>query len=208
MRTLRSLNRVVPKLAIAVIFAMLAGSVVLAYAQDDKQQDNRAQPDQTRPDDASRPQQNEAKPSRPDEGNPPRQDEKRDQMHGQDQSHPQAAPDRQDHPDQPAREGQPAPNRQMGNDHPENHPVNDRGGRIPDDQFRAHFGRDHHFRARGVIVVGQPRFQYGGYTFELAQPWPSGWAYTDDCYIDYIDGQYYLIDLSHPGIEIPLIVIL
>jgi len=27
---------------------------------------------------------------------------------------------------------------------------------------------------------------------------------TDDCYIDYIDGEYVLIDLSHPGMQIAL----
>ena len=29
----------------------------------------------------------------------------------------------------------------------------------------------------------------------------------DDCYIDYIDGEYVLIDLRHPGVEIPLVVV-
>jgi hypothetical protein len=201
MRTLRFLNGWMLKLVIlnAAVLFLLAGSVIPARAQDDKQQDNKpAQRDQTRPDDASRPQ-DAAKPARPDEGNPPRQDEKQNQMRGQDQLHPQATPGRQDHPEQPSHEGQAAPHQ---------HPANDHGGRIPDKQFHAHFGQPHHFRAQGVIVAGQPRFQYGGYTFEFVQPWPVGWAYTDYCYIDFIDGQYYLIDLSHPGIEIPLIVIL
>ncbi len=196
MRIFRFLN-------IAILSALLA-SAALLYAQDDKQQDNHPAQDQARPDDAGR-EPAEAKPARPDAGNPPGQDEKQDQMH------PQATPERQDHPEQPAPKAQPAPNRQMGNDHAENdhaHPANDRGGRIPDKQFHAHFGQQHHFRAQGVIVAGQPRFQYGGYSFQLVQAWPAGWAYTDDCYIDYIDGQYFLIDLLHPGIEIPLIVVM
>lgn len=198
MRTLRSLNRVIPRLAIAVILSLLAGTVLLAYAQDDKQQDDKpAQQQQAKPGDASRPP-DAAKPARPDEAKPSKQDEKQDQMRGQDQSHPQATTDRQAHPE-PAREGQAAPNQ---------HPANGQGGRIPDQQFHAHFGQQHHFRAQGVIVAGQPSFQYGGYGFQLVQAWPVGWAYTDYCYIDYIDGQYFLIDLSHPGIEIPLIVIM
>jgi hypothetical protein len=82
-----------------------------------------------------------------------------------------------------------------------------RGSRIPDDKFRAHFGRQHTFKVRTTVVEGQPRFQYSGYWFALANPWPVGWAYTDDCYVDYIDGEYVLIDLLHPGVMIALIVV-
>jgi len=34
-----------------------------------------------------------------------------------------------------------------------------------------------------------------------------GWAYADDCYIDFIDGEYVLIDLLHPGVQIVLVVV-
>ena len=81
------------------------------------------------------------------------------------------------------------------------------GQKIPDDKFRSHFGRQHTFRVHTTVVEGQPRFQYGGYWFALQNPWPAGWAYSDDCYVDYIDGEYVLIDLLHPGVEIPLIVV-
>jgi hypothetical protein len=76
-------------------------------------------------------------------------------------------------------------------------------GRIPDDRFRSSFGREHHFR---VEHVDNRRFQYGGYWFTFNEGWPAGWAYTDDFYIDFIDGQYYLIDLSHPGVQLLLVV--
>jgi hypothetical protein len=80
----------------------------------------------------------------------------------------------------------------------------DRGhGRIPDDRFRASFGREHHFR---VGHFDNRRFQYGGYWFSFNEGWPVGWAYTDDFYIDFIDGQYYLIDLTHPGVQLLLVV--
>jgi hypothetical protein len=59
-----------------------------------------------------------------------------------------------------------------------------------------------------VIVRGQLQFQYGGYTFELVDAWPGDWAYTDDCYIDYVDGEYFLFDLLHPGVRIALFVVL
>jgi len=81
--------------------------------------------------------------------------------------------------------------------------------RIPDDKFRSHFGRAHTFAIRQpVIVNNQPRFQYGGYWFEIVDPWPAQWSYSDDCYIDYIDDNYYLIDPLHPGIQIALFVVM
>ena len=81
-------------------------------------------------------------------------------------------------------------------------------GRIPDDRFRANFGREHVFVInRPVIIEGQPRFQYGGYWFGFSQPWPGGWLYTDNVYVDYVDGGYYLYNPFHPGIRIVIIVI-
>jgi hypothetical protein len=59
-----------------------------------------------------------------------------------------------------------------------------------------------------TVVNGQPRFQYSGYWFTIVDPWPVGWAYTDQCYIDYIDGQYFLFDLLHPGVQIAITVVL
>jgi hypothetical protein len=46
-----------------------------------------------------------------------------------------------------------------------------------------------------------------GYWFELIDPWPADWSYSDDCYIDYIDEEYFLIDPVHPGIRIAVIVV-
>jgi hypothetical protein len=78
---------------------------------------------------------------------------------------------------------------------------------IPDDKFRQQFGRQHTVVIRQpVIVEGQPRFQYSGYWFVIVDPWPADWAYTDDCYIDYVNGEYFLFDLLHPGVRIALFV--
>jgi len=86
---------------------------------------------------------------------------------------------------------------------------NQGGARIPDDKFRANFGRQHTFVIHQTTTVqGSPGFQYGGYSFILINPWPAGWAYTDDCYVDYIDGEYFLFDLLHPGVQIALTVVL
>jgi hypothetical protein len=80
--------------------------------------------------------------------------------------------------------------------------------RIQDDHFRAHFGREHHFAIRHVVMVGgRPHFAYGGYNFEIVQPWPGGWAYSDNCYIDFVDGGYYLFNLRHPGVRVAVTVL-
>jgi hypothetical protein len=57
---------------------------------------------------------------------------------------------------------------------------------------------------RPEVVEGRPRFQYGGYTFVLVDPWPPAWAYSDDCYIDDVDGQYFLFDMRHPEARLAL----
>ncbi len=80
--------------------------------------------------------------------------------------------------------------------------------RIEDEHFRAHFGHEHHFAVRHVEVFeGRPRFEYSGYRFEIAQPWPVGWAYTDDVYIDFVDGGYYMFNLRHPGVRVAVTVL-
>jgi hypothetical protein len=101
------------------------------------------------------------------------------------------------------------PNRQEGTRQDAHARPAGKGGHIPDDRFRTQFGRSHTFVAqRPVIIEGQPRFQYGGYSFILVDPWPADWAYTDDCYIDYVDGDYFLFDLLHPGERIALFVVM
>jgi hypothetical protein len=80
--------------------------------------------------------------------------------------------------------------------------------RIDDAHFHQHFGRDHHFVIHKVTVVeGRPQFAYGGYSFQIVEAWPAGWSYSDQCYIDFIDGEYFLFDLAHPGIRIAVLVI-
>lgn len=83
-----------------------------------------------------------------------------------------------------------------------------RGKRIPDDKFRASFGRQHHFHVQRtqVVNVSQPVVVYGGYSFQLAEPWPADWAFDDDVYIDYTDDGYYLFDVLHPGIRIAVFI--
>ncbi|HKN23856.1 MAG TPA: hypothetical protein VJX72_03340, partial [Candidatus Acidoferrum sp.] len=88
--------------------------------------------------------------------------------------------------------------------------LSERGsGRIPDDRFRSHFGREHHFHmGNPVMVGGYSRFQYGGFWFGFVEPWPDGWYYTDDFYIDYVDGGYYMYNPYYPGARFAITVVL
>lgn len=97
----------------------------------------------------------------------------------------------------------------------EHHSWRERGGyrgyRIPENRFRAHFGRGHWFRVHTVPVIvvgGYPRFQYGGFWFSMVDPWPEYWAptwyETDDVYVDYVNDGYYMYNRRHPGVAIAI----
>jgi hypothetical protein len=191
--------------------ALLLGTSAVAYAQQDEvkppRQDEAKPEAQPASHEAKPPRQDEAKPPRQDEAKPPAQDEgkpgkpeenKPPKREESKPSHEQAKPASPEHPPQQAEH---------------NHPVGQgngkRGGHIPDDKFHAQFGRQHTFVVnRPVVVEGQPRFQYGGYWFEIVDPWPVEWAYTDDVYIDYVDGEYFLFDLLHSGVRVAVFVVM
>jgi hypothetical protein len=82
-------------------------------------------------------------------------------------------------------------------------------GRIPDARFQSNFGRGHEFHmGNPVMVGGYSRFQYGGFWFGFVEPWPVGWYYTDDVYIDYVDGGYYMFDPYYPGTRFAISVVI
>lgn len=84
---------------------------------------------------------------------------------------------------------------------------------IPEASFSLHFGDEHWFRIQSepVIVDGYPRFQYGGYSFMMVDPWPSDWApnwyAANDVYVGYDNG-YYLYNRAYPGEAIAITVVL
>jgi hypothetical protein len=78
------------------------------------------------------------------------------------------------------------------------------GGRIPDDRFKANFGREHTFRVSQGDYSNH-RFQYGGYWFGFADAWPSNWLYTQDVFVVEINGEYYLCNPMYPGVNIALV---
>jgi hypothetical protein len=152
-----------------------------AYAQDEKPREEKPRQEEARP--ATR--QDEMKPPKQDEAKPSKE-EKREQKQDEKQQREQM------------KENQQAHARPAG-----------KSGHIPDDKFRAHFGRPHTFVVqRTTVSGGQSGFLYGGYTFVFVDPWPVEWVYTDDCYVDYIDGEYFLFDVLHPGVRIALFVVL
>ena len=147
-----------------------------------------------------RPAEDEAKPAHQDEAKPEKQDENKTTKQEQKQEEKENKQQ-----DKAAKQGNSAT--QAGQN--VQRAGNQGGARIPDDKFRAHFGRQHTFVIhQTTIVQGQPGFQYGGYSFIISGAWPVGWAYTDNCYIDYIDGEYILFDLLHPGVQVMLVVVL
>jgi hypothetical protein len=81
--------------------------------------------------------------------------------------------------------------------------------RIPDDRFHANFGQEHVFIINEPVMVGgYSRFQYSGFWFGFLDPWPVGWYYTDDVYVDYIDGGYYLYNPYYPGARVSISVVI
>ena len=81
--------------------------------------------------------------------------------------------------------------------------------RIPDERFHSNFGSTHEFRIGSPRMVdGYSRFQYGGYWFGFVQPWPGDWYYTDNVYVDFIGGQYYLCNPYYPGVHIAISVVM
>jgi len=77
------------------------------------------------------------------------------------------------------------------------------GGRIPDDRYKANFGREHTFHV-SQGDYGNRRFQYGGYWFGFAGAWPSNWLYTQNVYVVEINGVYYLCNPMYPGVNVEL----
>ena len=180
----------------AGLLGVVLGTCAIGMAQDQEAKPQEARPEEARPQEGAKPQEAKPQEARPQEAHP----EEAKPQQGESKPSRDQAPARADEA-RPVNNGR--DDRAAGGDHATR--TSDR--RIPDDKFRSNFGRQHTFRVQTTVVEGQPRFQYGGYWFTLANPWPGDWAYTDDCYIDYINGEYVLIDPRHPGVMIPVVVV-
>lgn len=184
--------------------ALLLCLAAPAYAQ---QQDQGPRPDAATQQQEPRREPQTAPRQEPPETAPPQSEHK--------QQEPQAKPDK------PEKQESPRQSKEQPRSNPEEHGqsaqkgqarVSGKGGHIPDAKFKASFGRQHRFAVNRVIttttvVPQQTQFVYSGVTFVFVDPWPAGWAFTDDCYIDYVDDQYFLFDELHPGIQVALLVV-
>jgi len=185
------------RLLSASALSLLLGTTALLYAQEqheDAKPQEEARPEAAKPaqDDTKAPRQDEAKPQKQDQGDKDKAEDKAEKKE-----------------DKAEKKDDAKAAQQTEHAGPAQHASNQGGGRIPDDKFRANFGRQHAFVVNHVTTVGgHPQFQYGGYSFTIVDAWPMGWAYTDQCYIDYIDGEYFLFDLLHPGVQVALVVVL
>ena len=73
-------------------------------------------------------------------------------------------------------------------------------GRVIDGRYRGdHFGRDNH--AFCGAFYGRPTFLFGGIWFGI-DLWPSFWLSTDYVYVDYVDGDYFLVNERLAGAEL------
>ena len=187
------MNRI--RIAATVAFALLF--VGLAYAQE--------------PQDQPKPRTEEPRPETKREAAPPAH-----------QGQEEAKPSRQDEakPSKPEKQESPKAEKESKPAHEEKGQVTQQGrarptgksAHIPDPKFKASFGRQHSFTVNQVIrqtrvVPGQTQFVYSGYTFVILDPWPAEWLFTDGCYIDYVDDDYFLFDAFRPGIRIALFVV-
>ncbi len=190
---------------------ILLGTTASSYArqegrqeagQGEHQQQGRPAQQQSRPaQQQQRPTQQQQRPAQQQQRPQPQQRQARPEAR---QQAPRAIPAQQ-HAEQarfrqpqggPANRGQqsrPMDGRRNGHEH----------GRISNDHYAARFGREHSFHVhRGDY--DHRRFRYGGYTFGFVEPWPIGWGYSDDVYVEYDDGGYYMYNRFHPGMRISI----
>ena len=198
---------------------LLLGFTVPAIARQEKQEEKAKPPKQEQP--AKSEKQEQAKPQKQEQAKPEKQEHRKSQQQAkgqqeqqQKQQQQQAKSSNQQHPQVKNVSSHGAPQRSeqamsVQRSQPELR-LSERGsGRIPDDRFRSHFGNGHHFHmGNPVMVGGYSRFQYGGYWFGFVDPWPADWYYTDDFYIDYVDGGYYMYNPYYPGARFAITVVL
>jgi len=189
---------------------LLLGTTAAAYAPQDRpeQQDEKAKPEKGG---------EKAKPAKQDEkAKPAKQDARQPKQEQQDKSAKQdARQPKQEQQDKPAKqdarqarpEQQERPAQQQEKQSAQQSPRDgeNRGGgdhgRITEEHYRSSFGSGHNFRVNRGDYDNR-RFEYGGYSFGFIDPWPSDWYYTDDVYVVYDNGGYYMYDVVHPGIRI------
>lgn len=190
--------------------------VVPAYAQQeqrDQQEEQKARPAQDEK--KAQPE----KPAKQGDKNAKQQEEKNTQQQDRNKNQEEKSVQQQDKSNQQEQKNAQQENRnnQQENRNAQQHSLQaeptrqaqrSNGSRIPDDRYRANFGREHSFRVSHDDYDRDRRFQYGGYWFNFVDVWPSNWLYTQDVFVVEIDGMYYLCNPMYPGVNVALSVTL
>ena len=207
----------------------LLGTLAPAYARQEEarpQQEEKARPEKQEEKAKPEKQEEKSQPAKPEEKAKPEKQEEHAQPARQEEK---SAPAKQEERAQPAKQEEKAKPAVQEHEQAkaEQHPQRSKeeqdrqhaqpalrlsahtNSRIPDDRFRANFGSAHRFSIGSPrIVGGYSRFQYGGFWFGFDQAWPGDWYYTDQVYVDFVDGGYYLYNPSYPGVRIGISVVL
>ena len=192
--------KIVGALRIASLL-LLPGAMASTYAQEREQEkqpeqkQQQAKPEQKQQQAKPAAQQQKAQPAKPAQQAQRQQPAKPAQQ----QKAQPAKPAQQAQHQQPAKPAQQQQQASQGSQTSAGH------GSIPEARFRASFGSSHTFHVnRSEFANGSGRFQYGGSWFNVLDPWPAGWLYTDSVYVDYLNGGYFLCDPVHPGVYISI----
>jgi hypothetical protein len=176
------------------VLSLTLGMAIPAFAQQDQHDQQDEQKDKAAQDE---------KKAQPDK---PKQEDKNAQQQDKtkQEEEKKAEQDKNAKPEEKKAEQQDKDKKQEEkNVQPAQHAQGNGGGRIPEDRYKANFGREHTFRVNQG-EYGNRRFQYGGYWFGFVDAWPSNWLYTQDVYVIEINGVYYLCNAMYPGVNITL----
>jgi hypothetical protein len=188
---------------------LLVGTTAAAYAPRDRQeqgdkdkQEEKAKPaTQDEKDKAAKPEE-KAKPAKQEETAKPAAQEEKAKPTKQEEA---AKPTKQEQAAKPAKQDDKQAKQEQGKQSAQESKreggTNGDHGRISDEHYRANFGSGHNFHVNQGDYKNR-RFQYGGYSFGFIDPWPVAWYYTDDVYVVYDNGGYFMYNVVHPGIRI------
>jgi hypothetical protein len=183
-------------LSTAMLF-LLPGAFATAYAQEHEQEKQpAAHQEQAKP----AQHQEQAKPAqRQEQAKPAKQTQ---QVQHQQQAKPAQQPQRAARTQQ----ARPAQQQQRGQQQQASRGQAAGGhGSIPEARYNASFGSTHTFHVNSSqFAHGSGRFNYGGYWFNAANPWPVGWLYSDAVYVAYLNGGYFLCNPFHPGVYLSI----
>jgi hypothetical protein len=189
------------------VLLLLLGTTASAYARQEKGQEARPAQEQAKPaEQQAKPAQQQAKPAQQ-QAKPAAQQQTKSAKPAQQQRSQQAARTQKPQTQAANRTQQSNAGRSQTSAQQTHAAVGNKGdsqhGRISDAHYASSFGSGHSFHVNQGEYNSR-RFEYGGYSFGFIDPWPVGWGYSDDVYVVYADGGYYMYDRVHPGVRISI----